>query len=154
MTHSSVGSSRRVLLVEHDLLVLASEPAEAIFLCVADRQQIARHLADPVDVAALAGLLRPQAALGAGLDEELLDHLGHQPPFFGLGTLADDGREVQFPLGQPFQSRFGDRPKPLGADVATMRSSILCTSVCRAYISRSMRSSWLAGKTSPTTSNT
>ena len=36
----------------------------------------------------------------------------------GLGGLADDRREVQLLLGQSFQGRFGDRPEPLGADVA------------------------------------
>ena len=93
------------------------------FLAVADREQVARHLADAVDVAGLGVVSlgwRPDS--GAACDEEVLDDLGHQPPFLGLGRLADDGREVQFLLGQPFQGRFGDRAEPLRAHSSTMRS--------------------------------
>ena len=93
-------------LVEDDLAVLPTQAAEAGFLPIADGQQIARHLADAKHAARLAGFLGHKARLGGGLHEERLDDLRHQPPFLGLGRLADDGRQVQILLGQALQGDF------------------------------------------------
>ena len=102
---------REERLVEGDLAVVAAEPPEAGLQPLADGHEGARHLADAVDVAVLA---RPPWAgrpdSGPACDEEVLDDLGHEPPLPRLGRLADDGREVQFPLRQPFQRRLGDLP--------------------------------------------
>ena len=58
----------QIILVKRDLFVFASQPAEAIFLRIADRQQVTRRFADAINVVALAGLLRPQATLGRRVD--------------------------------------------------------------------------------------
>ena len=51
----------------------------------------ARHLADAVDVAVLAGPASGgRRRSGPACDEEVLDHLGHQPALPRLGRLADD----------------------------------------------------------------
>ena len=93
-------------LVEDDLLVLAAELAEARLQPLADRPEGARDPADAVDMLTFGLVsLGWTPASGRGLHEEVLDHLGHQPALLGLGRLADDGREVQLPLGQPFQRR-------------------------------------------------
>ena len=118
VTHSSVGSLASSSLGEGHSAVLPAEAAKAVFLLVADRNQIPWDLADAVGVAVFAGRLGMQAGLGGGLHEELFDDLGHQPPFLGLGRPADDGREVEFLAGQALQRRFGDGPESLGADVA------------------------------------
>jgi hypothetical protein len=92
-------------------------------LPVADREQMSRQLADAVNVAIVHGRLFAverlgvQAGLGRGRHKELLDHFRHQPPLFGFDALADDGRKVQLPLGQPLQRRIGDLAKPFVADV-------------------------------------
>ena len=86
--------------------------------------QVARDLADAVDVAVLGRRLGMQAGLGRGLDEEVLDDLGHQPPLLGLGRLADDRREVQFLLGQALQGDSVIARNRSGLTSRTMRSSI------------------------------
>ena len=102
------------LFVEDHLLVFAPEAAEAWLQAFAGRPQRARHPADPVNMAAFGDLLRLDPRQRAGLEEEVLDDLGHQPPLLGLGRLADNGRQVQLAAGQPFEGGIGDAPEALG----------------------------------------
>ncbi len=104
-------------LVEGDLAVLPAESAEPRLLAVTNWDEVPRHLADAVGAAVRAGRLRLQPGLGRRRDEELLDHLGHEPPLLSLGRLPHDRRQVEFPLGQPFEGALGDGPEPVRADV-------------------------------------
>lgn len=64
-----------------------------------------------------AVLLGQDAEDGSGVGKEILDDRGHQATFFGLGGFADDGGQVQLPLGQSFESGVGDLPEGLGIDL-------------------------------------
>ena len=109
---------REERLVECDLGIVDPQPSEPGLQPLANRDQGARNLADAVNVPPLGRRLGVNAGDRCRLDEEVLDHLGDQAPLAGLHRLADDGREVELLLRQPFQGRFGDRPEPCGVHVA------------------------------------
>ena len=147
---------RKERLVEDDLLVLAAQPAEPRLQPLADGLKRARHLADAVDVSVLLALASGgRRRSGPACDEEILDHLGDQPPLARLDRLADDAHER-------FSSFFAS-PSSVdsvisrnrsGSTSRTMRASMLLRSIRRTYMSRKSFSSRFAGKTSPTTSKT
>ena len=91
------------LAVEGDTAILATQTPIARLQTAPDLKQLAR---EPPN----AGDERP-FRLGAdpsdrtALEEEVLDHLGHEPAFLCLGSLADETREVELLAGEAFQCR-------------------------------------------------
>jgi hypothetical protein len=75
----------------------------------------------------------------AGLAEEVLDDLGHQP-LAGLRRLAHQRR------ASPSRVERVMRRKRSLSTCSTMRPLMTSSVRLQAYISRSIRSSWLAGK--------
>src|SRR5947209_4050014 len=104
-------------LVESDLAVLAPKPTELAFLTVADGDEVAWHLPNAVNVAGRSRGLWLEAGLGSSSGKELLDDLGDQSPLLRLGRLADDGTQVEFLFGQPFQGTLGDGTESVWAYV-------------------------------------
>ena len=82
----------QALLVEDDLGVLTTETSVAILLLVSYWNQVSRHLADAIAMAALGGLFWAESTFRAGVNKELFDDLWHQAAFLGLGTFTDDRR--------------------------------------------------------------
>jgi hypothetical protein len=92
------------LFVEDDVLVLMAELAKPGFEPFADGPELARDAANAIDFGVLPGFLGLNAGRGGGVDEEVFDDLGHEAAFLGLGGFADDGTEIQLPLGEAFES--------------------------------------------------
>ncbi len=55
-----------------------------------------------------------EAGQRPGLHKEIFDDFRHQASLFGLGRFAHNGRQIEFPFGQPLQGRVGDLAKALG----------------------------------------
>ena len=91
------------LLVEDNVFVLVAKFAEAGFEPFANGPKLAGDPADAIDFRVVPGFLGLNAGRGGGLDEEVFDDLGHEAAFLGLGGFADDGTEIQLPLGEAFE---------------------------------------------------
>ena len=107
------GVALEVFLVEDDGFVFAAQFAEAGFEAFADGPERSGNFAEAIDMTVLAGLAGIDARNRCGLGEEVLDDLGDQPAFLGLGRFPDDGGQVQLAPGETFQSRVGDGFKAL-----------------------------------------
>ena len=111
------GIGLKELFREHDVLVLVAEFTEARFNLLAAQEQRSRKTSNPVNVLPTSVKPGHNARNWCSLRKEVLDDLRNKTALFGLLGLADDGGEVNLPLGQTLKGRFGDASQTLGINL-------------------------------------
>lgn len=117
------GAFFKEFFVKNNILVFASEFAEAGFEAFADGPELAGNAANAIDFGIVIGFLGLDARGGSGINEEILNDLGHEAAFLGLGGFADDGGDVQLFFGKKFEGAFGDTLEP--GDVHVLDDALL-----------------------------
>jgi len=107
VTHSSVGSFFRCSLSK--LMRPYSRPSfpNRCSRAFPPLDQRARDSFDPVGVTPFCRPPGMDAGFRGDDDEEILDGFRHKPALPGLDGLADDRRQVELFLGEPFQGGLG-----------------------------------------------